>query len=441
MARLLPYIADLILFWFLFGQSLLRRLAPGRVRRRRMLRDFETHLRRRLRFDRDLMTPRDQNAIWEAVERLKAARENIDPEAVEKAVAEAEQTAGPILRRRSKPWFGEYFEVFAVVLAIVFGFRTLFLQPFKIPTGSMQPTLYGVHFVPVDQPIRLGPVGRFFEYLHYSRRYVDVTVRKSGWYEGMRPAPPPAPPGFPPRMFGILGYFFPSTIVRIAGEEYVLPGRPENVVRYLPAFQKARSLREDAGLEGLYFRQGEVLARGYLELGDHLFVDRTRYGFAEPRRGDITVFLTDGIHDVGGGPLGGRYYIKRLVGLPGDELRIKDHRLYVRPKGEQEFRLVDERDTPAFRRIYSFRGGYRGYCHFPGSAYLTGPDDTFTVPPDQYFMLGDNTENSKDSRFWGTVPRKNLVGRALFVWWPFSRRWGLVDRVEPLPLPTPPRMR
>ena len=53
-------------------------------------------------------------------------------------------------------------------------------------------------------------------------------------------------------------------------------------------------------------------------------------------------------------------------------------------------------------------------------------------------MLGDNTENSLDSRFWGFVPRRNLVGTALFVWWPFSRRFGLVDRVEPLPGDTPP---
>jgi signal peptidase I len=53
-------------------------------------------------------------------------------------------------------------------------------------------------------------------------------------------------------------------------------------------------------------------------------------------------------------------------------------------------------------------------------------------------MLGDNSESSSDGRYFGPVPRENIVGRACFVWWPFSRRWGLVDRAEPLSEPTPP---
>ena len=58
------------------------------------------------------------------------------------------------------------------------------------------------------------------------------------------------------------------------------------------------------------------------------------------------------------------------------------------------------------------------------------------VPAGCYFMLGDNSQFSLDSRFFGAVPRKNLVGRSWFVFWPFSRRWGFTDNLEPIDEPT-----
>ena len=142
------------------------------------------------------------------------------------------------------------------------------------------------------------------------------------------------------------------------------------------------------------------------------------------------------MHD--GRSFGGRFYIKRLVGLPGDELLIRDHKLWLKAPGETDFRLLDASDDPGFERVHSCKGYYHGYANMPGSLYLKDGSDSFKVPEGHYFMLGDNSENSLDSRYWGTVPRRNLVGTACFVWWPFSRRWGLVDRVEPLPIDTPP---
>ena len=90
--------------------------------------------------------------------------------------------------------------------------------------------------------------------------------------------------------------------------------------------------------------------------------------------------------------------------------------------------------------MHSNTGGFPGHAHMPGYRYLRNSFDSFNVPQERYFMLGDNSENSLDSRYWGSVPRENLVGTALWVWWPFSRRWGLVDRVEPLPIETLPNM-
>ena len=68
--------------------------------------------------------------------------------------------------------------------------------------------------------------------------------------------------------------------------------------------------------------------------------------------------------------------------------------------------------------------GYRGYS--PGNLHLGTPKHSFTVPPHSYFAMGDNSYNSYDSRWWGPVPEENVVGRGLFVYWPFTWHWGLI---------------
>ena len=154
------------------------------------------------------------------------------------------------------------------------------------------------------------------------------------------------------------------------------------------------------------------------------------------------MFNTEGIYSPDGRSLtsvSGYYYIKRLVGLPGDTLKIVDNQLLIRPAGATEFKPIQE-IAPVFKKLYSGQGGYQGHTNSPGEGgggyLLRRAEDEFTVPADSYFMLGDNTRFSADSRLWGVVPRRNIVGRALVVFWPFSRRWGVVDRAEPLPVPT-----
>ena len=103
----------------------------------------------------------------------------------------------------------------------------------------------------------------------------------------------------------------------------------------------------------------------------------------------------------------------------------------IRPKGSEVFKPAYEL-SEKFRKLYSFKGGYQGHK----ADGLLAPGQEITVPENHYFVLGDNTNHSLDARMIGFIPRKNIVGLAVNVFWPVSRRWGLVDRLPPLDTPT-----
>jgi signal peptidase I len=107
-----------------------------------------------------------------------------------------------------------------------------------------------------------------------------------------------------------------------------------------------------------------------------------------------------------------QYYIKRLVGTPGDTLEVREPVLY---RNGQPITGAD-----AFAANASREGKYAGYF----AQQRLSPGQTVTVPPDSYFAMGDNSGNSADGRYWGFVPAKDVVGRPLFVYFPFTRHWG-----------------
>lgn len=437
----LPLIAagifDFLLFvvWpghYLYAEFLCPRFYPHRYQRQR-LKELLGQLRYRYRWDRDLLNQsftEQFQAVCRDIEALLALppppEEDVEP-VLNRGLTLLNKMSTATKNERSNG-IRDLFAVVLVVFCVVMGIRTLFLQPFKIPTGSMQPTLFGIHFTELKKSQNATPPiwRKVLDYVNFSRRYVDLTVKEDGYIQGGMHSCTPLGP--------ISRIFLPETEVMIGRHRYQFPGKPKTVMRYLINYQAAHYPDE-----GGFFFKGQTLVRGHLQLGDHLFVDRIRYNFTEPKRGDIVVFITDGLKTQNGQALNGKFYIKRLVGLPGDELRITKRHLYVRTPGSKKFRLVDERDNPAFKRIYSFKGGYKGYSHpnYSSAQYLLTDQDTFQLGKDQYFMMGDNTENSLDSRYWGTVPRKNIVGCALLVYWPFLRHWGLADHVEPENFPTP----
>jgi signal peptidase I len=108
-----------------------------------------------------------------------------------------------------------------------------------------------------------------------------------------------------------------------------------------------------------------------------------------------------------------QYYVKRLVGLPGDKLEIKQPVLW--------------RNGAPIEGAAAFVGNARQEGKYPGyyNDGLLSTGRTATVPTDFYFALGDNSPRSKDGRAWGFVPKKDVVGRPLFIYFPLTFRWGL----------------
>ena len=125
--------------------------------------------------------------------------------------------------------------------------------------------------------------------------------------------------------------------------------------------------------------------------GDKLFVNKYVYRFHAPSRGDIVVFKypEDPKKD----------FIKRLVAFENEIVEIRDGKIYVNDK------IQDDPET--FGKFYY-------YNHDP----FGGPNEKIQVPANSYYVLGDNSANSTDSRFWGFVPKANMVGKAVFRWWP-----------------------
>jgi len=119
--------------------------------------------------------------------------------------------------------------------------------------------------------------------------------------------------------------------------------------------------------------------------GQLLMVNKLNYKFSEPKRGDVVIFEAP--------KAPGEDYIKRMIGLPGDHIEVKEGKLFI--NGNE---IVEE------------------WIHEP--MIYTGSWD---VPENSYFVLGDNRNHSSDSHSWGFVPRENLVGNAFFRYWPLNR--------------------
>jgi len=142
------------------------------------------------------------------------------------------------------------------------------------------------------------------------------------------------------------------------------------------------------------------------EIGDRIFVSKFIYGakipftdirlpaLRQPRRGDIIVFISPETPK--------KDFVKRLIALEGETVEIRSGNILINGKG------IDGPDSVKSNYYYN-----RGDFGKEGTAV--------TVPGGSYFALGDNSANSRDSRYWGFVPKKNLIGKAVLLYWPIQR--------------------
>lgn len=299
--------------------------------------------------------------------------------------------------------WAENFEVLVVALAVAMAFRCYFFQPFKIPTGSMQPTLWGIHTEAHQNPTFMDKMPlKVFKWAITGDWYKEIRVSNGGT---LVPVPQTLKPGY--------------ISFKVAGKIYHVPAEAVIKDGYLNA-KAFRDLRPDGTI-----RSNGVLWSGTVKAGDHVFVNRLTWNFRRPKRGDVMVFSTTGIE----GLPQGTHYIKRMSGMPGEKVSIVPPNLLIDDEVMEEPYTIKR--IAAKEKLSSRTPPYAGYLTIgngPAEAPvpLRNPGDSITLGEKEYYALGDNTGNSRDSRYWGPVPEKKLLGPAAIVYWPFTR-FGAID--------------
>lgn len=370
--------------------------------------EFYRQADRLLRAQRDLLSPKAAEELASAVTDLRSAtRSGAPTDKLKQLMSRLEEVANTWLKPYPYAGIRENIEVFLVAGAVAIAFRTFFLQPMAIPSGSAQPTFNGI----VHEDFRNRPDYKFptfplswKRYLWSGESYYQLTAEEDGPLRVLDEKPQ--------RVF----LFFKKQRLMVGGKTHTVWSPPEDLLT------RARLQ------EGQQFHKGEEVIKLKVVAGDHLFIDRMTYNFRQPRRGETIVFLSQDIPKL----IQDTHYIKRLVALGNETVRIgNDRHLMINGR-----RL--NAATPGFEHVYGFTGEahvdqYSGHANGlaaakagrPGLAELF-PDETaeFKVRFNHFLTMGDNTLNSYDSRDWGDFPREKTIGRSCLVFWPITHRFG-----------------
>ncbi|AKJ64294.1 signal peptidase I [Kiritimatiella glycovorans] len=358
-------------------------------------RQWRKRIKNLLKDARHVRRMREDVVDAEKIERLNAAADELRRRGSERAsrgeLERASEDLGKAMEAvspaRSAPKLRENLEVFVVAIAAAMAIRAYFFQPFKIPTGSMEPTLNGITVeAKADGSwIDVQPF-KFAKWLVTGRSYKEIRSKSSGYLR-----------------INLRERIRDRLVFHVGGTRHLVP---EDMARYI----RVPVVRRGGVIESTRpVRRGEVLASGEVRSGDHILVNKIVYNFTAPERGDVVVFDTQGLSGV----RQDSYYIKRMAGVPDETVGIDDGGLIA--DGE----VVDRPEI--FQRLR--RPPYVGYRN---KGRLADSSDRLVIGPDEFLPLGDNSDNSRDGRYFGPVSTEQLLGPAFIVYWPFDSQWGWI---------------
>ncbi len=424
------------------------------------------HVQRLFNAQRDVLSPQAIAAVQEKINDLNIAiTEGANTGKISIKTEELQFAAEKWIKPYPNSVWRENVEVLLVAIAVAMGIRTFFLQPFKIPTASMQPTLYGVTSTPdytTEVIVADNAEGLSDDQINLLHQQVNEQDRKEknmviptgwqhilDWIEGTSFVRVVAPVDgtVDPNSFHLTKW-----LIFNIKETFTIGGVQQTI--WFPPDLGESDLRHRAGIfVGKVYKKGEDIVKMRVHAGDHLFVDRLTYNFRPPRRGEIVVFQTLWIpedqREIYHIP-SDEFYIKRLVGLGGETISLKpDYSVTDVPQLYPFYGLTTNQvgnlvvngrsispSTPHFENLCSFYGAKQGSDvltyqenHYYGHWLTMGlaPGQEVHIGPHNSFMMGDNTMNSLDSRYWGDIPTASIIGKSFFVYWPITRRFGLDD--------------
>lgn len=356
----------------------------GILKKRKQRKRIKEHLhaaRHARHMREDIADPKDLEALVSAEEALREIRSTGEGDA-EQAMERVAVSADKVYPSSNNSGMRENVEVIIVALGAAMAIRAFFFQPFKIPTNSMQPTLNGIT---TEAQAEAGLMDRqplkFVKWLLTGESFQVVRAKESG---------------------------------------YLQLARETNDYLYLnigSSVHKISKLKFDLSRLDVrkQYNKGDVIVANKAIAGDHILVNKMKYNFMRPERGDISVFDTKNIDH--SQVRADTFYIKRMVGLSGEKIQIRNRRIVA------DGTVVS--DPTVFEKIATdpaYDGGHRN------AGRLAIEDSFIQLAEDEYLMCGDNTRTgmSLDGRFFGGVPREDFQGPAVFVYWPFREHWGIV---------------